>query len=523
MKVQSIAVLLVSSLVVAACGGGSSAPVAGPGPTPAPNTNTGVLKSVGTGVDACVSLNSEIKAMAEGQLRNSFASYPNPTYYGGGPSPQPGNVTQAAGVAASPSPAPAASDVNFSTTNIQVAGVDEMDWVKNDGQFLWTFEARNSQLRLTQTALLPANAMTKTAQIVWPQSIGSATEPNWISAEGIYRLSDGKIAAVMGGGSSYYAYWSDFLPVAAVGSTAGVSSAAVSNSASASSIAPYPGPGYSSVPPYTELKILQTQGSSFETQQTYTIKGRLIASRRLAASDAMVLITEAPIVWPKGLLWYPTIPASITSQAELTKQWPTLLQGTLDANVKLITAATLEQWLGQDAPPSQSECAGYVKADALNRLAFTRIATISPSKKTKTEIVVLTEGSGVYANTDSLYLTTRRWENFDGNPWQAGYTDVHRFSLSSEGLASYQASGKFTGWLLNRYAMDEIQQGGRPVLRVAASDRKITSPAPSFASQPYSYLLSFEQQGSKLNTLGQSDPIAPGESLQSAQIGRAHV
>jgi uncharacterized secreted protein with C-terminal beta-propeller domain len=509
MKTRSQIALLLASLTLVACGGGSGSPPPAPAPSPAGNGNTGVLKNVGTGPDACVSLNTEIKAMAEAQLRNSFSSYTTPYYYfGGGPVPLTGGVSS--GNTAAPAPAPA-SDASFSTTNIQVAGVDEMDWVKNDGQSLWTFESRNSQLRLTQIGLLPANAMSRTAQITWPQSIGSATEPNWLSAEGIFRLSDGRIAAVFGGGSSYYAYWSDVLPASAVGSPAGASQAS-------NSIAPFPGPGNSTVPPYTELRVLQTQGSSFDVQQTYTVKGRLIASRRLAATDALLLITEAPVVWPKGLLWYPTIPASITTQAELTKQWPTLLQTTLDANLKLIGASTLEQWLGQDAPPSPAECAGYVKADAPNRLALTRIATISPSKKTKAETVVLTEGSGVYANTDSLYLTTRRWENFDGNPWQAGYTDLHRFSLSSEGIAGYQASGKFTGWLLNRYAMDEIQQGGRAVLRVAASDRKITSAAPNFSSQPYSYLASFEQQASKLTALGQSDPIAPGESLQSARF-----
>lgn len=507
MKNRSQAALLFTCLGLAACGGGSSSTA--PGPAPSPVGSSGVLKSVGAGSAACVSLRTEIKSMAEAQLRNSFSSYTTPYYYfGDGPVPLVGSV--ASGTAAVAAPAPVA-DASFSTTNIQVTGVDEMDWVKNDGQSLWTFEARNSQLRLTQTALLPANAMTKTAQITWPQSIGSPTEPNWLSAEGIFRLSDGTIAAVLSGGSSYYAYWGDVVPASPVGSSVGASQAS-------SSIAFYPGPGYSTVPPYTELKILQAQGGSFDVQQSYTVKGRLIASRRLAASDALLLITEAPVVWPKGLLWYPAIPASIATQAELTKQWPALLQTTLDANLKLIATATLEQWLGQDVPLTTAECAGYVKADAPNRLALTRIATISPSKKTKTETVLLTEGSGVYANTNSLYLTTRRWENFDGNPWQAGYTDLHRFSLSSEGVASYQATGKFTGWLLNRYAMDEIQQGGRAVLRVAASDRKVTSAAPTFSSQPYSYLTSFEQQADKLVTLGQSDPIAPGEFLQSARF-----
>jgi hypothetical protein len=520
MRTQSIASLLASSLVLGACGGGSPAiaPTSERLPPPPAVSGTGTLKNIGTGVDACLAVNAEIKTMAEFQVRNAFATYQTPYYYGfGAPSPLGTPAVGSAGSTAATSPASTAStatDASFSTTNIQVAGVDEMDWVKNDGQSLWTFETRDGNLRLTQTSLLPANAMSKTAQIVWPQSIGTPTEPNWISAEGIFKLSDGSIAAVLGGGSSYYAYWTDVAPA-----NASVSASAVPSASAASSLVmPSPGPGYSSVPPYTELRIMQTQGSSFAAAQTYTVKGRLIASRRLAASDAIVLITEAPIVWPKGFLWYPIVPASITTQAEMNRQWLPLLQSTLDANIKLINAATLEQWLGQDSPPSQAECAGFVKADALNRLALTRIATINPSKKIKTETVVLTEGSGVYANTDSLYLTTRRWESFDGNVWQSGFTDLHRFSLSSEGVASYQASGKFAGWLLNRFAMDEIQQGGRPVLRVAASNRKVTSTTPNFSTTPYSYLTSFEQQGSKLNVLGQSEPIALGETLQSARF-----
>ncbi len=151
MKTSSQAALLVASFALVACGGGSSSLSHGPAPAPSANGNTGVIKSVGTGAEACVALNTEIQAMAEAQLRNSFASDTTPYYYfGGGPVPLAGTV--ASGTTTTAVSAPAA-DASFSSTNIQVAGVDEMDWVKNDGQSLWTFEARNSQLHLTQASL----------------------------------------------------------------------------------------------------------------------------------------------------------------------------------------------------------------------------------------------------------------------------------------------------------------------------------------------------------------------------------
>ena len=493
-----------TALGLSSCGGGSGSGGTGPTLNVSPVRNTGTVKSVGTlapGADACASLEAIVKAMAESQVRKQFAAYAAPAWYPGfsgfgGPAvyalsagaPSAVTSTNATGSTA---------DSAYSKTNIQYAGVDEMDWVKNDGSFLWTLATQSAGLVLTKAALTPANAMQKVAQITWPQSVTVRGLSDSLSPEGMFLLGNGQIAAVLSGGMGYGVYWAD---VATSGAMATV----------------MPGP-FSAVQPYTELRILETQGASFAVAQTWKINGRLLAARRMTASDALVLVTEAPVVWPANMVWYPNVGAA-RSQAELNQLWTSGLKTALDTNLTLIAAQPLAAWLGQDAAPGAAECASFSRVDAENNLALTRVTTIDPVSKTTQQAVLLTEGSGVYVSAQSIVLSSRRWAPFDGRPWQDAWTDLHRFSLDAAGKASYQASGKIAGWLINRFAMDEVQKDGRVLLHLAVSNRSITSSSPSFSTQSYSYLASLEQKGNALVQLAATEPIAPGETLQSARF-----
>ncbi len=385
-------------------------------------------------------------------------------------------------------------DSAYSKTNVQYASVDELDWVKNDGRYMWTLTSQGGDLVLTKASLTPASDMKKLVQSRWPGTVTSGDLTSSLNAEGLFVLSNGQIATVLSGGMNYAMYWGD-----------------VTVANARTSI--YPGPG-AAVQPYTEIRILDTQADSFSVAKTWKVNGRMLAARRMAGSDALVLVTEAPVIWPTSMVWFPDVSKAAT-QAEREQLWPGALKAALDANLALIAAQPLAAWLGQETAPSAAECAGYARADAENRLALTRIATINPVSQTRQDTVVLTEGSSVYVSDQSLVLSSRVWNASNGSVWQNVFTDLHRFSLDEEARATYRASGRIEGWLINRFAMDEAQMDGRIMLRLAVAARSTLSDT---TTQPYSYVASLEQKGSKLLQAAISAPIAPGETLQSARF-----
>ncbi|HJN73977.1 MAG TPA: beta-propeller domain-containing protein [Myxococcota bacterium] len=83
---------------------------------------------------------------------------------------------------------------------------------------------------------------------------------------------------------------------------------------------------------------------------------------------------------------------------------------------------------------------------------------------------VVGSGWNVYASTDSLYVAQNSgswwwwgW-GWGGGTWDPG-TDLHKFDLRGDKPA-YRASGHVDGWLLNQFAMSEHEGN----LRVAATD-----------------------------------------------------
>ena len=81
---------------------------------------------------SCESLARTVQDIAVRQMRSQMD-----TWKGGTPSPGP--VATAGGV----TPQPAGAPASYSTTNVQVAGVDEADFVKNDGTRIFVLSGRN--------------------------------------------------------------------------------------------------------------------------------------------------------------------------------------------------------------------------------------------------------------------------------------------------------------------------------------------------------------------------------------------
>ncbi len=121
----------------------------------------------------------------------------------------------------------------------------------------------------------------------------------------------------------------------------------------------------------------------------------------------------------------------------------------------------------------------------------------------------------VYSSTDALYVATTYWDVPNGL-WDLGpqaesgeATVIHKFGLdNAAGAASYQASGVVRGRILNQFSMGE--HDGR--LRVATTSGYVRHP------ETHNSVFVLEQAGGRLDVVGQVTGIAPTEDIRSARF-----
>lgn len=136
---------------------------------------------------------------------------------------------------------------------------------------------------------------------------------------------------------------------------------------------------------------------------------------------------------------------------------------------------------------------------------------------------VLADGSTLYGSGESLYLAssahTRPEPREEGQPAaeesaasdDAGSewtTTIHKFSVSESGPAEYEASGEVYGHLLNQFSMDEHNG----FFRVATT---IGEPWSTESSQ--SQVVVLEQQGRRLTIVGSVGGLGKGERIYSVR------
>ena len=127
---------------------------------------------------------------------------------------------------------------------------------------------------------------------------------------------------------------------------------------------------------------------------------------------------------------------------------------------------------------------------------------------------ILSDGWTVYASADHLYVAQTSWWWWG---WEdEGATHIHRFALEDDG-PRYVASGEISGWIYDQFAMSEYE--GR--LRVATTDFGgwWWGPADPDAEPPANnvYVLEDDGQGA-LTTVGHVGGIAPGEQIRAARM-----
>jgi hypothetical protein len=354
---------------------------------------------------------AQMKATLE--LYRGWRSYPMPVGAVGADGP-------AAPVA---SPAPE----SFTTTNQQVDGVAEADFVQNDGTRILALAG--GKLHLARS--WPPGSMAKLASVPiegWPHDLFlSGDRAVVFSAVHVPRAGDPATQPCpifdAGGGDVAAGIlpcgWSD--PVVKV----------------------------------TTLDV-SALAAPVVTSEIY-LPGSYVSARRIG-DRARVVLSEG-LEPPPGLRYWPEAWRPEWTQEEFDAAMKALAA----ANEALIRARTLDDWLrkvtvrrpGQPDVEVGHACGDFSAGDGPVRPGVLTVATLDvPSASLVSRTSVLGDAGVVHASASTLYVGAYHWWWWP-EPGQRDATYLHAFDLTDPDRAVYAGSGVVDGWIRDQYGMDE--------------------------------------------------------------------
>jgi len=339
------------------------------------------------------------------------------------------------GFSASPGP----SAAPYSTTNLQEAGVDEADLVKNTATMIYTFAhdasgVRQPSLRLVSIGGLGLSMGTPTTV---PLSMGNAGS-QYLGYAGLY-ADDNVLVAITG--SQPYVY-------------AGIS--------------PWSGSGYWAGT-RTYVEIFDVSAGAPQSKWNAQFDGAIVSSRRIG--NLLYLVTRSSPTPGIGFTYYaPPGSAAESRNHDLVAQMSLAdLLPSVRVNAGAATRAVQANELY--APPQ-----GMRK-----RSADTMLVTAIDLEKRQIVQTLGVAGSAeaVYVSLNNLYLASSRYElrapggtitTFD--PYGAA-TDIHQIRLGASGM-SFVASGSVDGVIgsdMDKAPFQFSEDGGR--LRVVSQSNSL--------------------------------------------------
>ena len=204
-------------------------------------------------------------------------------------------------------------------------------------------------------------------------------------------------------------------------------------------------------------------------------------------------------------------------------------QRALEANRQVIAESTIEQWLPSyaslDADGSTVRTGLAVPCHRIHKPAdFGGFSTLSVvTFGLDGELVggtgtgIIAAGDTVYASAENLYVSTTVWIPSDvvgtepSRDVEERYsTAIHQFAIGGAGAARYVASGSVAGHLLDQFSMDEYE--GR--LRVAVTD----GPPWWFSDSSESLVVVLEERDGTLTEVGSVGDMGRGERIFSVRF-----
>ncbi len=436
----------------------------------------------------CTELEQFIEDTAVQEMRAQIRAEKEGTWYWRGGFASEGDVQPTAASAGENSPAPPS---HYTTTNTQVSGVDEADFMKNDGTRIFVLSGQK---------LYAAKS--------WPaQDLALASS---LPIEGypheMFLDDKGRLVIF----SQVWTSWYD--PKARV--PACIDSLDCSWS-------------YSNTSKVTVIDAKNE--AALQVIDEIYLPGNYSSARRIGASVRMVLSDS--FHWPSTLRFYPDYDPNQPNRYQDKGRLNQALDTLADENEKLLRARTLAEWLprakhrvGGNLVDLPYRCGDFYSSNAPERLGLVTVATLNLDKPgtAPARTSVLGEAGQIYASSSSLYVASPHWWWWPA-PGQSNFTYLHKFDLTDPDRAPYIASGGVAGTLLNQFSLDEHQG----FLRIATTiDRRVVDwghPESRWGrTETTNRVYVLGEQSGALHIVGQTPEIAPGERLYSSRFLGAH-
>ncbi len=367
--------------------------------------------------------------------------------------------------------------LDFTTTNNQEAGVDELDIVKTDGSYLYV--AMDQTLRVLRS---------------WPPEstalVGEAPLAGW--ASGLFlRRSLVAVLSSSGGMILGGPFWL----------------------------------------PTTRLDLFDvSRPERPRLVRSLEVDGTLVGARRVDGHLYVVLYRWLAIpekAWQ--LLWggnigLPQVSSDWTAEeraaaAALARQ---ILRPYV---VEIVAAMTLDEVLPRLRDSAQGSgtglatafpCSAVYRPAAVGSYGMLAVLHLDLDAAAGGGVVdgvgLLADGWTVYASSHNLYVANgqRWWWWLDEGEASVA---IHKFALGGGPPVRYLASGEVPGFLLNQFAMSEHNG----LLRVASTEFNVFNPDPAERRGSSVSVLRDDGQG-QLRTVGQVRGIAPGERIFAARF-----
>ena len=368
---------------------------------------------------SCDELENYIEDQAVRDMQQQLDCQKDGGWCGGGfLSPQAGNAADSGAKSSGPSA--------YTKTNTQVAGVDEADFMKNDGTRIFVLSGQ--KLRAVKS---------------WPADQLSLASSLSIEGYPSQMFLDDKNRVVVF--SSIYTPYAGF-------NEGGGSAGAGADIACAGGI---DGCGfyYGNTTKVTVVDV--SDAANLKVTAEYYVPGSYANSRRIGSSVRVVLSDW--FRWPSTVRFYPdyTDPNLYNDKA----RWNAALDALKVENEKIIRAQKLEQWLpGARRKLADGSvvnvglnCGDFYKSNAPVHLGLATVATLNldaitagPTDNALSRSSIMGEVGEIYASTSALYIASPHWWWWPV-PGQQSYTYLHKFDLTDPSRANYVASAGWKG------------------------------------------------------------------------------
>jgi len=261
------------------------------------------------------------------------------------------------------------------------------------------------------------------------------------------------------------------------------------------------------------------------------LSGSYINSRRIG--EAVYTVVTFPEVsfpdisyWPEDLPQY--CPGDWTSffvRAQVRAAFEELKQ----SNRRIIEKTSITDWLpgmadtvyngdaGWRIENLLGSCDNFYESGLTDGKSLLGIVSMNMNALDPLRTVTVVGRPGaVYASAEALYVASRHYSSYGG--WY--YDDsgsvkeastIHKFSLLSDiPDAAYAGSGVVKGKVLNQFAMDEYDG----YFRIATTTGHVPDP------NVHSTITVLKDSGGSLKAVGQIDEIAPTEDIRSARFDK---